>query len=71
MASRSRNIEAKHAEVAMFVACLQRGVLIIVIDAADLDTAEVFAQIFDCHKECAVFFVGPAGKFLAFGSPAV
>ena len=50
---------------------LEERVLVVVVDAAHLDTTEVLDQIFLAHEERAIIGVAPASGFLGLISPAV
>ena len=53
------------------MARLEERVLVVVVDAADLNPAEVFDQVLLAHEEGTVVGVGPAGKSFGLVRPAV
>ena len=71
MATRGRDHEANEGEGAKLMACLEEGVLVVIVDAAELEATEVLLQIRYAHEEGTIVFVGPIGLFLRRGGPAV
>ena len=57
VATWSTDLEADEREGAQLMASLEEGILIVVVDTAELDTAEVLNQILLTHEECAVILV--------------
>lgn len=57
VAAWSTDLEADERERAQLMASLEEGILIVVVDTAELDTAEVLNQILLTHEECAVILV--------------
>ena len=57
MTTWSTDLEADECEGAQLMASLKEGILIVVVDTAELDTAEVLNQILLTHEECAVILV--------------
>ena len=57
VATWSTDLKADERERAQLMASLEEGILIVVVDTAELDTAEVLNQILLTHEECAVILV--------------
>ena len=57
VATWSSDLKADKRERAQLMASLEEGILIVVVDTAELDTAEVLNQILLTHEECAVILV--------------
>ena len=50
-------MEANETERVKLMACLEEGVLVVVIDAAELDAAEVLEHVLLAHEEGAIISV--------------
>ena len=57
VATWSTDLEADEREGAQLMASLEEGILIVVVDTAELDTAEVLNQILLTHEESAIIFI--------------
>ena len=53
------------------MASLEEGVLVVVVDAAELNTTEVLLQIGKAHEECTIVLVRPASLLLGIRSPTI
>ena len=69
--ARSTDLEADKRVGAQLMASLKKCILIVVVDAAKLDTAEVLNQILLAHEEGAVILIRPACSSLGSICPAV
>lgn len=65
------DLETNKCERVCLMARLEERVLVVVVDAAHLDAAEVFYQISLAHEEGTIISVAPASDFLRRVSPAV
>ena len=57
VAAGSIHLEANETERVKLMACLEEGVLVVVIDAAELDAAEVLEHVLLAHEEGAIISV--------------
>ena len=71
VAARGTDLEADEREGAKLMASLEESVLIVVVDAAELDAAEVLNQILLTHEECSVICIRPPSSPLGCVCPAV
>ena len=65
------DLEADEREGVQLMARLEEGVPVVVVDAAQLDAAEVLDQIFLAHEEGTIVGVAPPGHSLGLVGPAV
>ena len=64
-------MEADESKGVELMTSLEEGVLVVVIDSAELNSAEVLNQVLLAHEEGAIVKVCPASYALGFVSPAV
>ena len=57
VAAWSTDLKADEREGAQLMASLEEGILIVVVDTAELDAAEVLNQILLTHEECSVILI--------------
>ena len=53
------------------MACLEGAILIVVVDAAELDSAEVLRQILLAHEEGTIISISPTSLLLRLCRPGV
>ena len=71
MTTWSSDDEADKGKRVELMAGLEEGVLVVVVDTAELDSAEILSHILVAHEERTIISISPASLSLALFCPAV